>query len=147
MKPTRILTEPTTIKKNGRNHTILVTDAGTMTAGEAAQAVGLTVNTIYQRIYNARRTDWRSPYIFAPQVPKTRNWNTGESIPIRMPGQRELPPPQEPAKRDTKQIRIGTWERRHYAADKLRREQTVKNLPGMDQDYDSALRLNRMMAR
>jgi IS30 family transposase len=141
-KPTKILAPPWIERNvvNGKDTITLETDAGIMTLGAAADATGIPHSTLYNRV-SCTPNAWKEDDIFEPKRKRRERDGAYQAAP---------PPTQKIVDRPGKPFsapKIGTWERRHYAADRFRREQTVKALPGMDQDYNSQLRLNRMMAR
>jgi hypothetical protein len=139
-KPTKILAPPwyDTCPKAGKKAVIILTDAGEMTLAVASELTGVDKDALWYRVIRCGKDAWKDEDIFDQERAKKKRKldNTRRTEPIGNG---------KPGKLLT--VKIGTWERRWWIADKYRREQTVKALPGMDQDYNSQLRLNRMMAR
>jgi hypothetical protein len=146
MIPTRILSPPWKIGAGQKRQQMLETDAGTMPLSEAAALTGLTQNVLYHRLFNAKRTNWRSECIFDKEIPKVRNWEPGEDFtPSEERGQNL--PDRKTHRRELNTIRQGTWERRDNVWSRYRMEQTVKHLPARDRDYNDALKFNRAVCR
>lgn len=140
MKPTKILAPPwyDTCPIAGKKAVFILTDVGPMTLAVASELTGVDKDALWYRVVRCGKDAWKDEDVFDPERAKKKRKfdNTRRTDPIGNG---------KPGKPITG--KIGTWERRYYIAYKYQREQTVKNLPGMDQDYNSQLRLNRIMAR
>lgn len=139
--PSRIIEEPYIVSNMPRGTYMVPTDVGILPLKTVAKLVGLSRCKLYHRLFSSKNSRWDAANIFDKDTPRTVK-NPLPKLSVCL-----LPETKRIYDTTNKIGKPGTWERRAYIMDRFRREQTLKNLPGMDQDYNSALRLNRMMAR
>lgn len=153
MKPTTCLSPPFLQQHGplGRRCLMLHTDIGIITISEASAICGIPIQTLWTRNKAENGTGWKRPNFFSKgrservvtDIPTPATITISEDDDIDEMGK---------DRRSPYTIELGTWERKRVikAECPVEREKKARRkefLSDRRQEYNSALRLNRMMAR